>query len=220
MTYFNRRAFLGLSAGALSVVTARGSLAQLACTSGLPGFLPTMLTVDCASRRNFQLFRKNSTYIGLTGVVSMSFVRTPSATFQAGNLFLFPWLKPKGVSLNKTWASYCPISASGVKSVQPITAALPADGYFCESILGAPAGMFIGFGVDVPYSKVESRFDWFTNVDKLPDGQGVGIDWTSSNLNQPWFAGAQTIPNTDACNGNGWRKLVVEGLKQASTSVC
>jgi hypothetical protein len=80
--------------------------------------------------------------------------------------------------------------------------------------------MFIGFQVDVPYSKVEGRFDWFTNVPKLADGKGVGIDWTSSNLNHPWFGGSRFIPNKDTCYGAAWRKLIVDGLMQASTPSC
>jgi len=93
---------------------------------------------------------------------------------------------------------------------------LPVDEYFCNFILQAPASWFIGFQIDVPYSRVEARFDWFTNVDKLADGQGVGIDWTSSNLNHGWFAGSRFIPNQNRCNGNAWRKVIVDGLNQAS----
>ena len=68
--------------------------------------------------------------------------------------------------------------------------------------------------------RLEGRFDWFTNVPKLADGKGVGIDWTSSNLNNPWFGGSRTIPSKDICNGAAWRKLIVDGLMQASTGLC
>lgn len=79
--------------------------------------------------------------------------------------------------------------------------------------------MFIGFQVDVPYSQFEARLDWFSNA-TLADGRDVGIDWTSSNLNHPWFGGSRTIPNKDTCNGAAWRKLIVDGLTQASTGLC
>ena len=78
----------------------------------------------------------------------------------------------------------------------------------------------VGFQVDVPYRPLEARFDWFTNVDQLADGKGVGIDWTSSNLNNPWFGGSRFIPNKDQCDGPTWRKLIVDGLNQAAAGVC
>jgi len=54
----------------------------------------------------------------------------------------------------------------------------------------------------------------------LIDGKGVGIAWTSSNLNAPWFGGSQWIPNSDPCNGNAWRALIIDGLNQASVGLC
>ena len=86
--------------------------------------------------------------------------------------------------------------------------------------LQAPTTMFIGFQVDVPWGRVEARADWFSNVDRLADGKGIGIDWTSSNLNNPWFGGSRFIPSKDTCNGAAWRKLIVDGLMQASTGLC
>jgi len=62
--------------------------------------------------------------------------------------------------------------------------------------------MFIGFQVDVPYSKVEGRFDG-SPMSQLADGKGVGIDWTSSNLNQSWFGGSRFIPTRHLL----WRRL-------------
>jgi hypothetical protein len=61
---------------------------------------------------------------------------------------------------------------------------------------------------------------WVTNVDKLADGGRVGINWTSANLNNAWFGGNSCIPNTDTCNGNAWRKVIVDGLNQASIGAC
>src|SRR5262245_26395772 len=115
MSDFNRRTFLGISAGALSTLHFPGFAAaqpQPACvSSGLPEFLPLRLTVDCASRRNVQVFRKYTDYLGLVGTVNMSFVRGQGGkSHEAGSLFLFPWLKPKGRLLNRNWGAVVPVN--------------------------------------------------------------------------------------------------------------
>ena len=53
---------------------------------------------------------------------------------------------------------------------------LPLDEYFCRFRLQAPIKMFIGFQVDVPYSRVEARFDWFSNVTSSPTARA----WVST----------------------------------------
>jgi hypothetical protein len=218
----SRRAFVEMSLGGAAVsCLASPALAavQQCVTGGLPDFLPNSLTVDCASKRNFQAYRQYPDYLGLAGVVSMSFVRGKAGKYQAGNLFLFPWLKPKGRGRNLP--AVCPTSATGFVTSSPIpNATLPLDEYFCRFVLEAPWNAFIGFEVGKPHGAWLSQFAWFSNVDKLADGSSVGIDWTSSNLNNPWFGGSHWIPNTDACNGNAWRKLIIGGLNQASVGVC
>ena len=222
MTVFGRRAFLGMSVGAVSML--RHPLSAAAQTAecvpgGMAQFLPQRLNVDCASRQNFQLFRKNTGEVGLAGVVSMSFVRGKYGSYDAGSMIVFPWLKPKGQS-RSALPAVVPVNSVQFTPSGPIPdGALPVDEYLCYFRLQAPATMFIGFQVDAPYSQSEARFDWFSNA-KLADGKGVGIDWTSSNLNHPWFGGSRTIPNKDTCNGAAWRKLVVDGLTQASTGLC
>jgi hypothetical protein len=195
-------------------------MAAAQCVSGpLPGFLPTSLTVDCASKQNFQNFRRNSDDLGLAGVVSMSFVRGRQGTYQAGNLFLFPWVKPKGK--NKNFGAVMPVNAMQFINAGPIPdASLPVDEYFCRILLQAPWTSFIGFQVDNPYGASDAQLDWFTNVDKLADGKGIGIDWTSPNLNNPWFGGSQWIPNSHTCGGLAWRKAIIAGLEQASSAAC
>lgn len=225
MSDLSRRAFLGASL--IAVETLRHPFTALAApqcvTAGLPGFLPNRLTVDCATRANFRLFRQYPKYLGLTGVVSMTFVRGRYASYPAGSLFLFPWLKPKGVALgtSRNWNSVVPTSATGSTPANPIPGVtLPVDEYFCRIVLQSPWNAFIGVMVDEPYDASEARFDWFSNVDRLADGKGVGIDWTSSNLNHPWFGGSQFIPNTDDCSGGAWRRLIADGLSQASVGAC
>jgi hypothetical protein len=222
MSGFDRRAFLGMSVGAVSILR-QPSFAAAQTPACVPGgmtqFLPQRLNVDCASRRNFQLFRKNTGDVGLAGVVSMSFVRGKLGSYDAGSMIVFPWLKPK--SQNRTaLPTALPINGTQFLASTPIPdATLPLDEYVCNYRLQAPPSMFIGFQVDVPYSPLEGRFDWFSNA-KLADGKSVGIDWTSSNLNHPWFGGSRFIPNKDTCNGPAWRKLIVDGLMQASTGLC
>ena len=225
MRSHNRRAFLA-SAGALSLVSAfpRIALAQTACvTNGLPPFLPNRLTVDCATRRNFLNYRKNAAYQGLAGVVSMTYVKGKYGEYPAGNLFLFPWLNKKGQALGsaKDWQTVMPTGMTTLMTTKPIPNwRLPLDEYFCRFVLQAPYQSFIGFRVDALFNLQDSRRPWFTNVTKLTDGKGVGIAWTSDNMNDPWFGGSRWIPNTDDCKGNAWRALIIDGVNQASVGLC
>lgn len=220
----NRRAFLA-GTGALSVGSFPGVVAaQTACvTGGLPPFLPNRLTVDCATRRNFAIYRQNAAYMGLAGCVSMTYAKGRYGEYPAGNLFLFPWLNKKGQALGagRNWQAMMPLDLTRVTTAAPIPNwRLPLDEYFCRYRLETQVQSFIGFRVDAPFNLQDSRRPWFTNVDKLADGKGVGIAWTSSNLNGPWFAGSHWIPNSDDCKGIAWRKLIIDGINQASQGVC
>ena len=221
MVEINRRTFVGASVAGLSALGLPSPLhAAAQCVSGsLPGFQPTWLSVDCASKRNFQVFRRNSDALGLTGVVSMTLVRGSQGTYPPGNLFLFPWLKRKGQG--KNFSAAVPINATMFVDARPIpNSTMPLDEYFLRFVLEAPWASFIGFQVDNPYSDSEAPRAWCSNVDKLGDGEGVGIDWTSHNLNGPWFGGSRWIPGADACSGKSWRSLVTAGLQQAAVGAC
>jgi hypothetical protein len=223
MDSLSRRTFVGMSVASVSAIclpqVAGAAEPPAQCvSSGLP-FLPNRLTVSCASRRNFRAFRQNSDYLGLAGVVSMTFVRGRLGSYEAGNLFLFPWIKPKGKG--KAWPAAVPTNATLFVNSSPIPdATLPVDEYFCRFVLQAPWASFIGFQLDKPFSASDARLAWFSNADKLADGQGVGIDWTSANLNNPWFGGSNWIPNSDMCSGKAWRQLIVDGLQQTSVGAC
>jgi hypothetical protein len=215
----SRRAFVGASAAALSAIALPSPLQAAAqCVTGvLPGFQPTWLSVDCASKRNFRTFRRYPDALGLAGVVSMTLVRVGQATYPAGNLFLFPWCKAG----NQNLPAVMPVNASQFVNVNPIPdATLPLDEYFVRFVLKAPWTSFVGFLVDNPYDASQAPRDWCSNVDKLGDGKGVGIDWTSHNLNPPWFGGSNWIPATDTCGGKEWRGLIVAGLEQAAVGSC
>src|SRR5436305_11733611 len=155
MMNLDRRAFLA-GASALSFASLpKIAAAQNACvTSGLPAFLPNRLTVDCATRRNFALYRKNAVYQGLTSVVSMNYVKGKYGEYPAGNLFLFPWLNARGVALGaaKDWQSVLPVSLTKYIAMGPIRGwTLPLDGYLCDFCMVAPWQSFIGFRVDAPF---------------------------------------------------------------------
>ena len=219
MAQYSRRAFVGASAAALSAIALPSpSHAAAQCVTGvLPAFRPSWLSVDCASKRNFRTFRRNPDAVGLAGVVSMSFVRGSQGSYPAGNLFLFPWCKGG----NKGLPAVMPVNASQFINVSAIPdATLPLDEYFIRFVLQAPWASFIGFLVDKPYSASDAPRDWCSNVDKLGDGKGVGIDWTSHNLNPPWFGGSNWIPGTETCGGKEWRNLIVAGLEQAAVGAC
>ena len=224
MGNLSRRAFVELSLGAAAAASFAPAMAsaQQCVTGGLPSFLPNSLTVDCASQRNFSAFRQYSDYLGLAGAVSMTYVRGSYGAYPAGSLFLFPWLKKKGQLLTgKTWPAMVPISGTQVVNSSPIAnAGLPLDEAFLRFKLQAPWASFIGFQVDTPYPASQAQRPWYTNVDKLADGNGVGIGWTSHNLNQSFFGGSRWIPNTEACNGNAWRKLILAAVSQASVPAC
>src|SRR4051812_40765501 len=225
MNHLDRRAFLGVSAGAVAALSQpETALAQTACVTGpLAPFMPSRLTVDCASRRNFLIFRRNPTYMGLTGVVSMSYVRGKWGAYTAGNLFLFPWLKQAGLALGtaKDWQTVLPTSATAFRVAGPIRGwTSPLDEYFCRYLLEAPYATFIGVRVDDPFKRKGTWAPWYSDVDKLADGKPIGINWNSDNLNAPWFGGSQNIANTATCNGSSWRKLIVDGLNQASVGMC
>jgi hypothetical protein len=229
MSNFSRREFVGASVSTAAMLSwprfATAVPAQCNAAAGLPTSLGHQLTVDCASRQNFKAFRRYSDYLGLAGVVSMRPVQSSYGSFDAGNLFLFPWLKPAGQDLLKerhmSWSTVVPASARLSASADPIPGGtLPLDEYFCRVVLKSPWTSFIGFQVDVPFTAAQAHLAWFTNVDKLADGEGVGIDWTSANLNEIWFEGSRWIPGTDGCSGTAWRQMIIDGLYQAAAGGC
>jgi hypothetical protein len=180
--------------------------------------LPTILSVDCASRQNFVTFQKYPEYLGLAGVVSMARVRGSLGSYAAANLFLFPWLNQKGLALgpSKVWPAVVPTSATGMKPASPIPGYSAVEEHFCRYVIEAPASQFIGFVVQTPFDAGRARMVQFTNLDRL----SLGINWTSSNLNAPYFAGSRMIPATDQCNGKAWRELIMAGLTKASAGAC
>jgi hypothetical protein len=228
MRKLSRRTIVGATAaGATALCIPRLATSALAAAPpqcappGLAPFLPSHLTVDCASRRNLHAFLQYPDYLGLAAVVSMATVRTKLGTLPAGNLSLFPYLKPKGQQVRgKAWPVAVPASLTLYMSGSPMPGAtLPPDEYFLRYVLMAPWKSFIGFLVDEAHSKPQAQMPWFSNVD-LPDGDTIGVDWTSANLNEPWFDGSHWIPDTTTCNGQAWRRIITDALEAASRGAC
>ena len=225
MGYLSRRSFLSASAaGAATMLHSSGALAATTvCISGmLPRFLPNSLTVTCGSRQNFALFLQNTKYMGLSGIISMTTVTAGGASYEAGSLFLLPWLKSPGKPATQAWVASRPTATTAVAmSISPIpNDAVPVNEYLSRVVLEMPAQAFIGFSVDAPLPRASAKWQWVSNVDALVGQSGVSINWSSATLNPPWFGGSRWIPGDDTCDGKTWRGLIVDGLKRASVAAC
>lgn len=228
MSTLNRRAFMLASVAALSattsIVRAAPAPAPRCSSPSVPAaVVPNRLLVDCASRRNFRLFRANPDYVRLTGVVTLNVVQGKLGTYPAGLMMLFPQLTPKGVALgaSRAWPSYITtgtnMQMSQVDAIRNLM--LPPDDYFCRLVLQAPWTSMLGFSVDAP-TTLQPGQTWLAEVDALGDGKGVNIDWSSASLNAPWFAGRSWIPADRECDGKAWRRVIADGVSQASVGLC
>jgi hypothetical protein len=211
----SRRTFVAGLAGSFGVLAQQGTAFAAGCVSS---YVPARLTVDCASRQNFKIFRQYPTSLGLAGVVSRVVVTGKFGRYTAGNLFLFPWRKPNTPPVSAQ--ILFPTSATRSSPADALARASVADAVFCGNILQAPLSAFIGFIVDNPFGVDRAQTERFTNLAALLDGKPVGINWTSSNLNAPYYAGSNMIPATALCDGGSWRKLIIDGLQQASQGAC
>jgi hypothetical protein len=215
MTGLSKRAFLGVSAGGLSALF-REDAASAALQCAAIG-LPHRLNVDCSSGRNLKLFLQNQEIYGLAGVVSMMSVAGESASYAYGTMFLFPFLKRRiPHEMLPALKAFLPDSST----TTPLRfVGLPPDEQFCRYELRAPWQSFIGFSVDKPVDASKAKQPWYTNVDQIGNG-AVGIEWTSQNLNHPWFAGSRWIPAGKECNGMYWRALIIRAVRDASLMAC
>ena len=122
MGSFDRRAFLGASAGALSVLP----FSRIALAQTLRHQRSAAVPAEPADRRlrvapQFRnLPQECRPIMGLAGVVSMTYVHGKYGEFPAGNLFLFPWLNKKGQALGaaKDWQTVMPTSLTKIHGRQ------------------------------------------------------------------------------------------------------
>jgi hypothetical protein len=215
MRDLNRRSFIGTSVGALALLN--DPLAALACSESAAAALPSRLNVAHAARQNLRAYFKNESALGLAGLVSMETVKGEFGTYAANSLFLFPYTKPNGPSALP--AAYLPVGEEGIATTMPFTpAGLALDEQFCRYVLQAPPESFIGFVIEKPVAEYLAHYPWFTNVHDLVEGKSVGIHWTSGNLNPRWFNGSTWIP-PGTTDGAHWRRLIVDGLREAASPV-
>jgi hypothetical protein len=211
MRGLSRRAFFGVSVGGLSALPGRGTV--LAALQRDMLALPQHANVDVASALNLRSFLQNNDTLGLTGLVSMRPVRGELGSYARDALLLFPF---KRSAFNPDLPAFLP----GRSATEPLIATvamtpggLPPDDYFCNYVLKAPRESFISFSVGAPFVGSAQKQSWHTNVDDIA-GHPIGIGWTSSNLNHPWFAGSRWIPDRDG--GKYWRARIIDGLRRAA----
>ena len=211
MTGLNRRTFFGVSVGGLSAL--HGQSAALAALPSDAFGLPWQANADYASALNLKQFLQNKATLGLTGLVSMTPVAGELGSYAQATLLLFPF---KHSAASPDLQAFLP----GRSAVEPPIATvamtpggLPPDEYLCNYVIKLPRQSFISFSVGAPFAHGAEKRPWHSNVDNIGGGT-IGIGWTSSNLNHPWFAGSRWIP--DRGEGKYWRARIIEGVRQAS----
>jgi len=210
----SRRSFIATSAGALALVS--DPLVAFACSESTAAGFSSRLNVAQSTRRNLRAFVENRDALGLAGLVSMTTAKGELGSYAADALFLFPWTKPQAPGILPT--AYLPVAAEQSATSTPFTpAGVALDEQFCRYVLQAPPENFIGFVVDTPIVDYLAHYPWFANVD-LPGGERVGIQWTSGNLNPPWFAGSTWIP-PETSFGAYWRRRIIDGLREAASPI-
>ena len=211
MRGLSRRAFLGVSVGGLSSLQSHGAVLA-ALPADVLG-LSQRNSVDAASALNLSQFLRNKHAFGLTGLLSMRPVEGELGRYPDGSLFLFPFKHAASCPDVRAFLPGRSATDPPIATVALTHGGLPPDEYFCNYVLKAPREGFISFSVGLPFAHGAQKRVWHTNVDDI-GGRSIGIGWTSSNLNHPWFAGSRWIPDSDI--GKYWRARIIEDLRQAA----
>ena len=209
MRGLDRRVFLGLSVGGLSALAgpyAIAAVSDAACAAA------SAAAVDHASALNLATFLQNRDSLALTGLVALRPVEAEQRQYADGSLLLFPF---KRDAVDASAPAFLPGRDAAVPLIATVAmtpGGLPPDEYFCNYVLKAPWNSFISFSIGTPFARGAEKRPWHSNVQI--GGNTVGIGWTSSNLNHPWFAGSRWIP--DRGEGGRWRAHIVDGLRRLS----
>jgi len=207
----SRRSFIGVSVGGLSALYTQG--VGLAGTPADTGELIRRANIDYASSLNLDLFLQDTNTLGLAGLLAMAPARGERGNYDAGALFLFPFKYAKS---DLEFPAFLPGSSAAKRLVAAAAmtpAGLPPDDYYCSYVLRATRENFIAFSIGAPFTGRAQKWPWHTNVDNIR-GCSIGVGWTSSNFNHPWFAGSRWIP--DSGSGKTWRARIIEGIRRVA----
>lgn len=209
----NRRAFLAISAGSLCAVHSASAAAD-SLQVGAIG-TPVSARINLANALNFRLFAQNRETLGLTAVMAMRPADGKLGSYPPGSLFLFPFTRDAAGAYERPAFLPGPDVASPLIKAMPMTTfGLPPDEFFCHYVLKAPWQSFISCALDKPIAREIGTWPWHINV--VIGHETIGIRWTSSNLNGPWFAGSRWIPEGD--EGNVWRARIIDGVLRAAAT--
>jgi hypothetical protein len=206
----SRRKFFGVSVGGLSALNA--PCTALAAVHGGAIDLTPRANIDYASALNLIRFLQNTDTRGLVGLFSMNSIEGELGSYAAGTLILFPF---KHTASSPEFSAFLPGSSAAAPLIATLAmtpGGLPPDDYFCSYVLKAPRENFISFSAGAPFVRGAQKWPWHTNLDNIA-GSSIGIGWTSSNFNHPWFAGSRWIP--DSGDGKYWRTRIIDGIRQA-----
>ncbi len=201
MNGLDRRAFLGASIAGLAALGGPGAAVAAISDSVFAG---DRAAFDLAAARNLAAFLPRTDTVGLVGLLG---VRTVAGHPRRG-LFLFPFTSS---AFSADVAAFLPGDGGlPVRTAAMTPGGLPPDEYLCNYVLGVPRENFISFSLGKPLVNGAQNHPWQGNL--VLRGTSVGIGWTSSNLNHPWFAGSRWIPERG--EGARWRAHVIEELRR------
>ncbi len=144
--------------------------------------------------------------------MAMRLVDGRLGSYPSGSLLLFPFNRDAMVARELAHLPGPDAASPAIKTAPMTTLGLPPDEFFCHYVLKAPWQNFISCTLDAPLAREIGMSPWHNNVEI--GGTTVGICWTSSNLNHPWFAGSRWIPESD--EGQVWRARIIEGVRRAA----
>lgn len=206
----SRRAFLATSAGCFCAIhRASVALADLQVNAI---DTPVSLRISLANALNFRSFEQNRAALGLTAVMAMRSVDGKLGSYPTGSLFLFPFNRDATSARELAHLPGSNTASPLIKAAPMTTLGLPPDEFFCHYVLKAPWQSFISCILDMPIAREIGAWPWHSNVEI--GGTTIGIRWTSSNLNHPWFAGSRWIPESD--DGQVWRARIIDGVHRAA----
>jgi hypothetical protein len=173
---------------------------------------PVSLRISLANALNFRSFAQNRGTLGLSAVMAMRSVASTLGNFPAGSLLLFPFYRDATSTSELVHLPGPDAARPFVKAAPMTTLGLPPDEFFCHYVLQAPWQSFISCTLEMPIAREIGVWPWHSNIDI--DGATIGVRWTSSNLNHPWFSGSRWIPAND--DGQIWRARIIDGVRRAA----